>query len=249
MPADHLRIYSENYFSGADQGFGYVDYDKDKQAMIPTFQEYLDRIEKLNPTKGKMLDIGAATGFFLDLARQRGWEPHGVEPSDHAASIGRAKGIDVITGTLDDCRFPDHFFDVITLWDVIEHLPEPRKALATVRRLVKPKGIIVINTPDSGSMLSKTLGTKWHLVVPPEHLNLFHRKSLQLLLEESGFSVLQTDTIGKRFTIQYVTQTLAHWTKMKVWEKTADYLRSKSFGAWGVPINLRDNMFMLARAN
>src|SRR3954452_11248046 len=72
-PHNHLDIYCEEYFAGACHGFGYTDYDRDKQPMMPTFREYLRRIEAITPAKGTMLDVGAATGFFLDLARQRDW--------------------------------------------------------------------------------------------------------------------------------------------------------------------------------
>ena len=249
MPDDNLRIYSENYFSGAELGFGYVDYDRDKQVMVPTFEKYLDLIESAGAKSGKLLDVGAATGFFLNLARNRGWEPFGVELSDYAASIGRAKGLNIMTGVLAGGEFPESFFDVITLWDVIEHMPDPRSTLRELQRTLKPGGLIAINTPDSSSLIAKALGKSWHLVVPPEHLNLFHRQSLRLLLEEGACTVLMEDKIGKRFTTQYVVQTLAHWMKWKPFEKGAQFLSARSFGRWGVAINLRDNMFVLARKN
>src|SRR5215468_2516654 len=112
-----LELYGEDYFCGAQKGPGYVDYDRDKQPMVPAFQRYLDRIEHYRPHKGTMLDIGAATGFFLKIARARGWEVVGVEPSEHASGKGRDAGLDIRTGIFVRGLFPAESLDVITMWD------------------------------------------------------------------------------------------------------------------------------------
>src|SRR5580693_7774217 len=91
LSGENLKIYSEDYFSGAANGFGYADYDRDKQVMIPAFEKYLDIIERFLPTKGTLIDVGAATGFFLKLAVDRGWTGIGVEPSVHASTMAREK--------------------------------------------------------------------------------------------------------------------------------------------------------------
>ena len=116
-----------------------------------------------------------------------------------------------------------------------------------MNRLLKPGGLLAINTPDSGSALARMLGTKWHLVVPPEHLNLFHRKSLRRLIEETSFEIVAEGNIGKKYTVQYVFETLYHWQKLKLWGIAAKGLRHRSLGERGIPINLRDNMFLIAR--
>lgn len=249
LPESPLEIYSEDYFAGAGGGHGYVDYDRDKQAMIPAFERYLELIEQAYGKKGRMLDIGAATGFFLDIARKRGWETAGVEPSDHAAAMGRAKGIDVRTGTLDALEAPDHSFDVITMWDVIEHVPEPRETLRQVRRLLRPGGIVAINTPDADSLWARVMGMRWHLIVPPEHLHLFGSGSLRRLLSDTDFECLLTSKIGKTFTVQYVFHTLAHWQKLSIWKALAGHFMKNPMGRIGLPINLRDNVFLLARSH
>ncbi len=246
VPADFRKIYSEDYFSGASGGFGYSDYDLDKQPMVPAFQNYLDRIEAACGAKGLMLDIGAATGFFLGLARDRGWEVLGLEASAHAAAVANSKGLDVRAGTLEEGVFPQASFKAITMWDVIEHMDDPGPILERVAGLLEPNGVLAINTPDSGSLLATVAGTRWHLVVPPEHLNLFSRRSLRLLLEKRGFEILQLTTIGKRFTVQYVFQTLSHVMRPG-FGALASRLRGTRLGLLDVSINLRDNMFLLAR--
>ena len=247
LPGDNLDLYSEDYFAGAEAGFGYVDYDQDKAAMASTFEAYLALLASGRPGRGALLDVGAATGFFLELARADGWNSRGIEPSHYASRIAKKKGLAVDCGVVEELTLPDASFDVVTMWDVIEHLPDPRRSLAAVFRLLHPNGTLAVNTPDSGSLLARVLGLRWHLVVPPEHLVLFSQKSLRLLLEEAGFEVTLVRRIGKRFTIQYVLETLARWQGLRLWRQAEEMSRRWGVGKWGIGINLRDNMFLLAR--
>ena len=244
---ENLSLYSKDYFSQATRGFGYADYDRDKQVMAPTFERYLDIIERSVPSKGTLVDVGAATGFFLKLAVDRGWSGIGIEPSEHASGLGRKKGLDVRTGIFDSNTLPPESVDVITLWDVIEHVQNPRELLRAVYATLRPGGLVAINTPDSGSMLARMLGSKWHLVVPPEHLFLFNKHSLQHALGPERFEILVQSKIGKGFTIQYLLKTLAHWQRFAIWRKGYDMVRTNAIGRLAVRLNLRDNMFLLAR--
>ena len=91
------------------------------------------------------------------------------------------------------------------------------------------------------------MGLRWHQVLPPEHIVLFHQNSLRRLLEESHFEVTEVRRIGKRFTVQYVFQTLARWQGLSIWKSVVELVRKAGIGDWGVSINLRDNVFVLAR--
>ena len=247
LPTAPLEIYSKDYFEGSRQGHGYADYDRDKEATVPAFQKYLDLIESAYGRKGKLLDIGAATGFFLTLARQRGWVTAGIEPSDHAAEIGRAKGLDIQTGTTENFVSPDEAFDVVTMWDVIEHVSDPAQVLQKVHSLLKPGGILATNTPDSGSLWARCLGMNWYHIGPPEHLNLFSIRSLHHLLNDSGFDCVLTTKIGKTFTIQYIFQILANRQKWQLWNFMSERLTNSALGQLGIPINFRDSVFLIAR--
>ena len=215
--------------------------------MTDTFESYLDLLAERHPQLGDLLDVGAATGFFLDLARRRGWKTCGVEPSQYASLVASQKNLTVHCGVLEELNLPDASFDVITMWDVIEHVNDPSESLKAACCLLRPDGTLALNTPDAGSLLARLLGLKWHLVVPPEHLVLFGQESIRKLLEASGLTVTALHRIGKRFSIQYVLQTLARWQGLSLWHKAADFSRRWGVGNFGIPINLRDNMFILAR--
>ena len=247
VPENHLEIYSPDYFSGAQKGFGYVDYEIDKKAMSSTLNSYLDKIEKFIPNNGKLLDVGTATGFFMELAKQRGWEVQGVEISEYAVQKAREKGLNITTGTLENSDFKEGSFNLITFWDVVEHLSNPKLTLSLAYRILKKDGVIAINTPDSGSFIARLLSRGWHLIVPPEHLFLFNQKNLSNLLKEIGFEILFVGKIGKRFTLQYVAQILANKQKSLVFNWMAKSFGNNFLGRLIIPLSPRDNFFLLAR--
>lgn len=247
IPQGIANLYSADYFSGAKHGFGYVNYEEDKSAMSKTFEVYLNKIEQFTSKKGKLLDIGAATGFFMQLASERGWESNGIEVSEYAVSVAHKKDLDIISGTLESANFNSAGFDVVTLWDVVEHLTDPVGSIRIVNNILKQEGIVVINTPDSTSFIAKFLGKRWHLLVPPEHLFYFNYKSLSELLESNGFEIIYTSKIGKKFTLQYIFEILARWQKFFIWRYLAEFLSKTWLGRLGIPINLRDNFFIIAR--
>ncbi len=240
-----IDVYDVSYFSGAEKGFGYVDYDADKEPMTGTFNHYIDLINNLGVSEGKLLDIGAATGFFMSLAKNRGFEVVGVELSDFAARKGREKGLNIVTGDLLNTQFMSGSFDVVTMFDVLEHVPEPKKLIAEVKRILKPHGLVIINTPDAESLWARILGKKWQLIMPPEHINYFSPKNLSKYLSDHGFEVKVNTKIGKRFTLQYILKMLYKWQGFRIFLVKSNRILSSI----SVPINLRDNFFMIAKKN
>ncbi len=247
LPDQFNALYSADYFTGATQGFGYVDYEQTKQAENVTLQIYLDKIEAKHPNKGSILDIGAATGSFLTIAKQRGWQVAGVEISDYAAAAARGRGLAVQTGTLDNAVFAPHSFDVITLWDVFEHLPDPNLTLLKITKLLKPGGIVVMNMPNAGSAVAKILGRFWPLIIPPEHIRLFNPKNLSMILNKHDFTVIEIGNIGKKFQPAYIFQIMYTIRHQAIWRKISNYLQKSRLNRLSIPLNLRDNMFIMAR--
>ena len=246
-PNDTTHIYSRDYFSGATKGFGYTNYDQDKEPMRKVFLRYLKEIEKYLPNKGRLLDVGAASGYFMNLASTAGWQTSGVEVSEYAVALAKEKGLSLTRGTLENMSPAVGQFQVITLWDVLEHVPNPEEDIKKINKLLEIGGVVAINTPDSSSMGATLLGPRWHLTLSPEHLFLFNKKSLKIILERNGFEVLTVKKIGKIFSLPYIF-TFGHgWTGARIFKWLGEFSSKGFLGKIGIPINLRDNIFVIAR--
>ena len=246
IPDDLSQIYSESYFRDTGKGsFGYSDYDKDKEPMKDVFVRFLRKFEGL--TEGRTLcDVGAATGYFLDLAKGRGWHTSGVELSVYAAGVASQRGHAMQVGELPTLLFSSPV-SVMTMWDVLEHVRDPRAYVEAAARLIAPGGILAINTVDTGSLFARVMGMRWHLIVPPEHLHYYNAQNLSDLLHTCGFEVLEVSKAGKKFSPAYVAKTLARWQGERFWGPIAHFFERGIFRHFSLPINLRDNMFVIAR--
>jgi 2-polyprenyl-3-methyl-5-hydroxy-6-metoxy-1,4-benzoquinol methylase len=244
---DPESVYDKEYFAGAGHGFGYVDYDTDKAAMRHAFEQYLVIVESLSGKKGTLLDIGAATGYFMDIARGRGWTVEGVEISDYAAEKGREKGLLLHTGTLGNAPLTAREYDAVSMLDLIEHVRDPVAEIQKAAKLLARGGRLIINTPDTGSMLARMLGRNWHQYVPPEHIMMFNAKNLKALLEKNGLRVEKVTRIGKKFTLQYVFETLERHIRVPGVSGLLAFLKKSPLGKLSIPLNLFDNIFVVAQ--
>ncbi len=246
MPAHLEDVYTADYFTGAEQGHGYTDYEREKQAMSSTFEEYLRRIQMRLPAPAKLLDVGAATGTFIELASKAGYAAEGVELSPYAAEAARKKGLRVVTGRLEDGDYAPGSFDVITLFDVFEHVTDPKGILDSAKRLLRPGGILVVNTVDAESLYARMLGKYWHLIVPPEHLLYFSVSNFSSFVTRNGFTVRETAKIGKSFPFPYVLSTGARWVQLPFLERIARRASKTFLQRIKLPIHFRDLFFMIA---
>jgi SAM-dependent methyltransferase len=159
------------------------------------YREHLEVLERLC-APGDLLDIGAHSGFFMNVARSRGWRVTGVEPSPVSAELAREQfGLDVRTGFLADVDLPDESFDVVTLTDVLEHVAAPKELLADVARALRPGGRVFIKVPNVRYVLAKhrVLG-KARIGVEDvfdarEHLVHYSGATLGALLRDMGLDV------------------------------------------------------------
>jgi SAM-dependent methyltransferase len=141
---------------------------------------------------GRLLDVGAASGDFLsEVARSPRWTAEGVEPQPEAAAQARARGLTVHTGTLASCRLPAESYNVITLWDVLEHLHDPEAALVEAARLLRPGGLMVMSTPNLDSWDLRLFGKYWNGYELPRHLYLFNQRNIAPLLARHGLELLE----------------------------------------------------------
>ncbi len=247
FPANLEKIYGQEYFkkSAGKTDFGYVDYEKDKRAMASIFIKYLKKLEKLTPGR-KIFDVGAATGYFLDRARQRGWRTFGSEISEYAVFKNKAKGHQVFYGGLPELESAGEF-DAVTMWDVLEHLRDPKAYLKAAAGMLKAGGLLVINTVDKSSCWARLWGKQWHLIVPPEHLLYFSRKNLEMLLNDNGFTIIEIKKPGKKFTLSYIFKTAYSWQRLQIWKILSEYFDKPGWRKIYIPINFRDNISILAR--
>jgi SAM-dependent methyltransferase len=152
----------------------------------------LDELEGVPP--GRLLDVGCATGDLLLAACERGWEAVGVEVSPYAAAVARRRGLQVLVGTLASAPLPAASFDAVTLLDVVEHLEDPLAALRAIHRALRPGGLVVVETPNWGSIYRVLLRGRWAAFQPRLHLLYFDEPSLRRALEASGFQTVRAGT-------------------------------------------------------
>ena len=141
--------------------------------------------------EGRLLDIGCATGDFLaEMDHQGEWDCYGVEPVVYAFEIARQKTkAKLVHGTLLEARFPSEFFDVVTLWDVLEHTPNPSETLREAQRILRPGGLLVIRVPDPSSFTGRLFGPYWIAFDAPRHLFGFPKQVLCQYLAKENFTI------------------------------------------------------------
>ncbi len=174
-----------------------------------TFRRHLEALEKITgPGRGKtLLDVGAYIGVFVEVACAAGWDAVGVEPSEWAVAEARRRSLPVILGTLDAPALQERQFDAITIWDVIEHLPDPRAELEKAFARLKPGGIIAVHTMDIDSWMARLMGHRWPWFMTM-HIQYFSQRTLARMLEMSGFEVVWTGPQGRTIRLTYLSSRL-----------------------------------------
>lgn len=148
----------------------------------------LNLINSLQPNKGRILDIGAGTGDFLSVAKQDGWQTIGVEPSDKAKTIAKNKGVSFVEET---AELESHSFDVITMWHVLEHVPNLDNQIKELKRLLKTNGTLIVAVPNFKSFDAKYYGKFWAAYDVPIHFWHFSKKAIKMLFEKEGMQLVK----------------------------------------------------------
>jgi SAM-dependent methyltransferase len=142
-------------------------------------------VERLR-TGGRLLDVGCGAGAFVETMQARGWSAVGLERDAGAAQAARARGLDVRTGQAPGYPFAPGSFDVITLWDVLEHMEQPGVALRGIAAWLAPGGWLVLRTPDAACLQARLFGRWWAGYDAPRHRVIYTRRALESLLRASA---------------------------------------------------------------
>lgn len=211
----------EGYSEGSDEKFISQAEGREK-----TFTRSLKIIEKYVP-KGKLLDIGTAGGSFLAAAKKRGWQVFGIEPNKWLCDWGKKNyGIEIKQGTLEKNNFEPGTFDLVTLWDVLEHVPDPTDTLTRVNKLLKTNGTLVVNYPDIGSSVAQLMKRKWVFILAV-HLFYFTPTTIRKLLEKCGFEVILIKKHWQTLQLGYLASRFEPYSKLvcKIATKTVKTLK------------------------
>lgn len=203
------KIYERKYYTNGE----YLNYKKERNALEKNFSGRIEEIIKYK-REGKLLEIGCAYGYFLNIAKIY-FNTIGIELDSTTQKIAKdTSGQKVIRGDFLKIRIPKNSYDVICMFDVIEHLINPAKYLSKIKKTLKKDGLVVIETGDIESSLAKFQKEKWRLINPDVHLSYFSRKTLTELLNGNGFEVLDVKYVGFSRTIAQVIYKLTGYKKL-----------------------------------
>jgi 2-polyprenyl-3-methyl-5-hydroxy-6-metoxy-1,4-benzoquinol methylase len=246
-------IYDENYWrSERPRDRGYADYARDEPLYLKTFERRMRFVERWVRPHSKVLDIGCAAGFFLRVMRERGHDVRGLELSSAIARIAHEHlGEErVFVGALEDLPadasgFERGSFDLVTMWDVLEHVPDPQSLLRHARAMLRPGGTLILETQNVDSRFAQLLGRRWQHYKHQEHLYHFNPATIARLLQQEGWEVISNTP---RFGGKYVSLGFIAERAGRLSPAAAFLLKPLHLlGRANLYVNLRDEMVVVAR--
>lgn len=206
MPEEQKMIFSSKEFLTKVSSF-FADYYEDSSWVTPKtsaiYTSAIEAAEAITPSKGKWLDVGCGKGSFLTIAKSRGWQAFGLEPNfDTAKRLRESHGIEVYAEDFFEAKLPENSFDAISLWDLIEHTPDPARWMKRCLQLLKPGGLFVIATPNHHSFLDIIAAIAYRLTMGSsdyalrklytvDHTLYLTDATLKSLYERSGFDYIR----------------------------------------------------------
>jgi SAM-dependent methyltransferase len=250
-------VYNDGYFDNpalteadVSRVYGYVDYIAERVHKQRGYAEICRRLQRLvippSSRAPKLLDYGCGLGFFLDSAFEAGFDVHGLEFNRYAIEYMRKRYAYPATYRADFA--PGETYDVVTMFDVIEHLREPFASLEEVREMLSDKGVLVVSTMDSTSATSRLMGKRLEdFRRIREHLFFFSRSNFATILRRHGFDVLEVSSLGHSFEIRLLATRLRS-TLPLVGTPMVWFLKLFPFvGSWSVHLDPRTKFIMYAR--
>ena len=237
------QIYSAAYFRGEE----YRDYVGERALLTKQFQLRLKTLLRYVPAtrRQSLFEIGAAYGFFLDVARLSFARVSGIDLSrDAALYASEVVGVPVAAGDFLE-HPPQGPFDAVCMWDTVEHLAQPALYIEQVAALLRPGGILAITTGDIGSPLARWRKDKWRQIHPPSHLHYFSKRSLRWLLAKHGFEIRYEGYAGCYRSVDTIAFILLSLKR----HRPALYGKLKATGMlnWSFYSNLYDILYVIAQ--
>lgn len=225
---------------------GVVDerYALERSGRIETFTRDLGVIER-HERGGRLLDVGCHLGMFLEVALDRGWDVRGVEPSRWSVEKARARGLDVRQGTLEGVSFASGSFDVVTMWDVIEHFADPLAELRRAHRILRPNGVLAICTMNVDALFPKIMRHRWPWYMQM-HLVYFSKRTLHNMLTKAGFRVVEMSTHKRVVRLSYLISRVEPYNRL-AYRALDKLVRLSRQGERLVPVDLGDIFTTVAR--
>jgi 2-polyprenyl-3-methyl-5-hydroxy-6-metoxy-1,4-benzoquinol methylase len=204
------KILTSSDLNDAMDLWGY-NHLPDKEAEWPALrQNAIDALIRLESfvsqpaAEGKILDFGSGWGFFLAAAKERGWHCHGLEPLPGFAIYARAKfGVNIITDTLHNNTYPADFFDAITSFQVFEHLPHPDHDIRILHKILRERGVILIEVPNFDTWTMRLMKSR-HRHFVQDHINFFSEATLSQFLKMNGFTIMDSFYPKRRMSVRHL---------------------------------------------
>lgn len=240
-PEALAALYDAGYFDSGE----YFDYVADRGAAEANFRRNIGVLRRYARDGGRLLEIGSAYGFFLALAR-RFWQVEGVDVTAEGVRYAReVLGLPVREAEFLDLDLPAAAYDVVCLWDTIEHLREPERYVAKIAHLLRPGGILALTTGDIGSRVARLQGRGWRLIHPPTHLHYFTRASIRALLDRHGLEVREISYPAQHRSVRMVLHGLLG-ARLPWLSPTLRRFSGVPGPGLSFPLNLRDIMLVVA---
>lgn len=203
-------IYRHNYFKNKD--YGYVSYEQEKRLRVKNFGRWLKDAEQYITVKTPFysLDVGCAAGYCLELMKAKGWKAKGLELDEEMCIELQQSGYDISKSLLEDFN-SENKFSVITLFDVIEHIPNIDKSFSKLNSLLTRDGVVIIVTPNYKSFQRKLFGKSWFQYKPIEHIQYFDRHSLNSFAERNGLQIIHQKRCGQYADTQFLLNRLNYY--------------------------------------
>ena len=242
------ELYQEEYWnSSSAKDYGYTDYVGDAELYRRTFRLRSQVLHRHVKPPARVLDVGCAAGFCLEVLKEQGYDVHGLDISAAMAreAAGRVGADRVHQGPLEPSIFGGQHFDAITMWDVVEHVEDPAALLRTAREMLNPGGVVILETQNVASRWARLLGIRWQHYKFQEHLYHFDPDTIVTLLDQAGMERVEWSPRrgGKYVSFRFIAERAG-----RIHPLVAFFLQPlKLLGERALYLNFFDEMLVVAR--